>query len=399
MEQIKILNSKLVPNYLLEKGNIPLYITIYESGSDGSIEEIDSIDKSKNKAMFSGHFYVRKNGIIYKGREINEIGEFSTLNTNNIGVCIEGKFDTDFLGEIQLNSINKLVRFLKENYSIVKLMYLTELDNNIMEEPSPGALFPYIEPIRAFYNKKLEKYDTHVKNMIYYRYGFREFNYTNPCMQGNDIFYLQGLLREIGYDIECNGIYDKFTYNIIEAIKKENGYVSLPDVNFGSSEYKLINKLYIDKMNENGFFRIMELRNDNTMKGKDILSLQSKLNTIGFVCDTNSYYDDNTRKAVEALQSSEIIHIDGRVGPITYNSILKRMQTTFKRDLYFTSPNFFGDDVKLLQEKLNSLGFICSVNSKYDRETENAVKGFQFNKDLEVNGFVDIFLWKKIFGY
>lgn len=400
MEEIIIINSNLKPTFRIESGNKPIYLTIYESGiSIASIEELDKIDKDNNKAMFSGHFYVRKDGTIYKGRDINIYGDFAettsgfTFNTNNIGICVEGKFDEEFIGDIQLNSIRKLVNILKYNYNLSLMFYLLELNN---DKTSPGPLFPYTEVYKSFVNKNnINSYSPNDK-ITYWRFGHRELKYnSNQLMNGNDIYYLQGILNKIGYTLNKTSIYDRETKLIIEYLQLDNGL----DVtgNIGFNEYKLLRKLYNDFLAKKGFVRIIELTPE-IMQGEDIRLLQNNLTVIGYNCPITGYYDNSTKLIVEAFQSSALISIDGRVGPITWNSIIDRIALSLTRNLYFVYPNLYGDDVKKLQSRLIELGYNCEVNGYFDKETDSAIKGYQFNNNLQINGIVDKKLWNLLFN-
>lgn len=72
---------------------------------------------------------------------------------------------------------------------------------------------------------------------------------------------------------------------------------------------------------------------------------------------------------------------------------------SYERALYLKSPQMYGEDVKALQRKLNSLGFNCgSPNGYFGPNTKNAVKKFQKSRGLSVDGSCGPATWKKLFG-
>ena len=60
-----------------------------------------------------------------------------------------------------------------------------------------------------------------------------------------------------------------------------------------------------------------------------------------------------------------------------------------KRELYYKNPMMHGDDVGLLQIKLNGLDYNCGTADGYfGKKTEMAVKNFQSDENLTVDGIV-----------
>lgn len=58
-----------------------------------------------------------------------------------------------------------------------------------------------------------------------------------------------------------------------------------------------------------------------------------------------------------------------------------------------------GDDIKLLQERLTELGFFNGrISSKFDARTQNAVRDFQDNKGLNVDGTIGLSTWELMFS-
>lgn len=67
------------------------------------------------------------------------------------------------------------------------------------------------------------------------------------------------------------------------------------------------------------------------------------------------------------------------------------------RTLKVETPFLKGDDVKKLQEKLNCLGFKCTVDGIYGYGTMTAVQHFQAKAKLPPDGIVGPATWTKLF--
>lgn len=94
---------------------------------------------------FSGigyHFLVRKNGTIERGRAEHLVGAHVTgHNSDSIGVCFEGNFETETMGEAQKNAGSELVEYLKKKYSIG----IVVRHKDLAPTACPGKNFPFEE--------------------------------------------------------------------------------------------------------------------------------------------------------------------------------------------------------------------------------------------------------------
>lgn len=65
------------------------------------------------------HFFVRKDGTIYRGRPLNVVGaHVSGMNNCSIGICAEGDYHSKnkTMPQAQFNAIVELCKYLKTNY-------------------------------------------------------------------------------------------------------------------------------------------------------------------------------------------------------------------------------------------------------------------------------------------
>ena len=67
----------------------------------------------------------------------------------------------------------------------------------------------------------------------------------------------------------------------------------------------------------------------------------------------------------------------------------KKAKDVLTRELYYTSPMMYGDDVKMLQSRLNDLDYSCGTADGYfGKKTDIAVRNYQADKGLKVDGVV-----------
>ncbi|QGU95681.1 hypothetical protein GOM49_11795 [Clostridium bovifaecis] len=138
------------------------------------------------------------------------------------------------------------------------------------------------------------------------------------------------------------------------------------------------------------------------MKGEDIKLIQKRLNELGFHKGyIDGIYGRNTEAAVRAFQKAKALTVDGIVGEKTWNSLMNsasKPKSELKRLLRYTIPMMSGEDVKIVQQKLNQLGFNAGVaDGIYGKNTEAAVKRFQGAKGIAVDGIVGQSTWKVLF--
>jgi N-acetyl-anhydromuramyl-L-alanine amidase AmpD len=98
-------------------------IVLHHRAGNGDVESIDRIHKNQDWSCIGYHFYVRKDGTIYRGRQEDAVGAHAYgSNSTSIGICAEGNFEKDIMSEAQKQSIKELVAYLKEKYNITKVI-------------------------------------------------------------------------------------------------------------------------------------------------------------------------------------------------------------------------------------------------------------------------------------
>lgn len=86
------------------------------------------------------HFFVRKDGSIYRGRPEGVVGSHAKgSNSDSIGICFEGSYMTETMNEAQINAGRELVAYLKKKYGISKV----QKHKDVCSTNCPGTNFPF----------------------------------------------------------------------------------------------------------------------------------------------------------------------------------------------------------------------------------------------------------------
>ncbi|NES64082.1 MAG: peptidoglycan-binding protein [Okeania sp. SIO2D1] len=129
-------------------------------------------------------------------------------------------------------------------------------------------------------------------------------------------------------------------------------------------------------------FSLPVLRNGSN--GYNVTLIQSLLNDAGYgslVAD--GIFGVRTESAVKQFQKDRNLTVDGVVGSQTWKALLPPTIARGSR----------GNDVERLQMTLNEMGYSLVVDGIFGSNTEAAVKEFQKNSRLEVDGIVGPLTW------
>lgn len=94
---------------------------------------------TKGWAGIGYNFFVAKDGTIYEGRPIDKVGAHcSGYNSQSVGVCFEGNFETEEMPFVQKEAGKELLKYLRSYYPNAQLRRHSELDATAC----PGKNFP-----------------------------------------------------------------------------------------------------------------------------------------------------------------------------------------------------------------------------------------------------------------
>lgn len=136
------------------------YIALHHAAAkSASVYDVDSWHKDKGWAGIGYHFYVRKDGSIYRGRPLHTIGAHATgKNEVSIGICVEGDYTSEHMPDVQKRAIAELLHNLKSDYPNAQIVGHGEIGAS----SCPGKNFPLAE--LKDYNKILNTEEQSMSN-------------------------------------------------------------------------------------------------------------------------------------------------------------------------------------------------------------------------------------------
>ena len=150
VEEIKNIEDNLNICYLNyeweyepEIGNEPIILVYHHTAIKNiSAEDINKLHKNKGWKGIGYHYYIRKDGEIYKGREDEAEGSHAKgYNKESIGICLEGNFEEEHLSNEQIEALKNLSVYICLKYNIRDIVPHKELGNTLC----PGKNFPLRE--------------------------------------------------------------------------------------------------------------------------------------------------------------------------------------------------------------------------------------------------------------
>lgn len=119
-----------------------------------SVQQIDSWHKNNGWSGIGYHFFVRKNGEIYRGRPLSAVGAHAAgCNSDSVGVCAEGDYSSErTMPTAQKRALAELLVYLKQVYPNAEIKGHKEVGAT----GCPGAYYPLEEMKKIFYNSESE---------------------------------------------------------------------------------------------------------------------------------------------------------------------------------------------------------------------------------------------------
>lgn len=112
------------------------------AGSGYTPEATHRMHLDKGWAGIAYHYYVRKDGSVCRGRPEEMMGGHCTgMNSCSIGICFEGNFETETMGEQQLAAGRELVSDIADRYPGI----IIGAHRDYGATACPGASFPIQE--------------------------------------------------------------------------------------------------------------------------------------------------------------------------------------------------------------------------------------------------------------
>ncbi len=126
----------------LRKGEVEYLILHHEAAPSASVEQVHAYHKGKGWGGIAYHLYVRKDGTVYKGRPMEYRGTHtSNYNYKSIGICCEGNFENEKMGEKQFTALCEAIEYVLSIYPRLKIIGHREVGATAC----PGKNFPLQE--------------------------------------------------------------------------------------------------------------------------------------------------------------------------------------------------------------------------------------------------------------
>ncbi len=198
----------------------PKGIVLHHAVSNGSVEQIHRSHLNRGWIGIGYHFYVRKDGSVYRGRPENWIGAHAVGHNTKIGICAEGNYMEDTMGKAQKQAIIEVIAYLLEKYGDLSIYRHKDVDATAC----PGANYPFTEIVNsAKKNGKVEVQEEKKSE------GESTVNITLNVLkkgsEGEQVKNLQRLLVAKGHKLEKYGVDGDFgneTDAAVRAFQKAN---------------------------------------------------------------------------------------------------------------------------------------------------------------------------------
>lgn len=124
----------------LSYGNKPNKLVLHHAeASKCTVQDIHSWHLSNGWSGIGYHYFIRKDGSVYRGRPDGAIGAHCQgSNTNTLGICFEGNYMKETMPTAQYNAGIDLIKYLRGKYGNLPIYGHKEL----LATECPGSKFP-----------------------------------------------------------------------------------------------------------------------------------------------------------------------------------------------------------------------------------------------------------------
>ena len=166
-------------NGSLKKRASTKYIVLHHRAGNGDVESIHKTHLNNGWTGIGYHFYVRKDGSVYRGRPIEMVGAHCTGSNNiSVGVCFEGNYESETMPTAQKKAGQKLISHLRGLYPIAEVKRHRELNSTAC----PGKNFPFedikkgdttvtVNEAKEIIKKKAGLENDTINFLLCYKYG------------------------------------------------------------------------------------------------------------------------------------------------------------------------------------------------------------------------------------
>lgn len=266
-----------------------------------SVETIHNYHKNKGWAGIGYHFYVRKDGSVYRGRPENMAGAHCPgVNSISLGICAEGDFEQEIMNDVQKNAIVELIKDIKSRYNIKWIKGHRE----ILSTDCPGANYPLQGIIDLANNNEINNNNATQTN---------EDKNTDIFNDGkiNCIYDIQEWLKNhYGFNLALDNIYGTDTHKkMVMALQTElnnqfNTGLAVDGI-FGNKTYSACIKVR------------------QGAEGNITKLIQMMLFIKGYNIDIDGIFGNETARALGQFQNDKGLSVDKICGKNTFKKLFE----------------------------------------------------------------------------
>lgn len=116
-------------------------IVLHHRAGNGDVQSIHSQHILNGWWGIGYHFYIRKDGTIWRGRSEQWVGSHagssSDYNKHSLGICFEGNFETEQMTDMQVEAGRELIADIKSRYPIKEIL----CHRDVAKTACPGKNF------------------------------------------------------------------------------------------------------------------------------------------------------------------------------------------------------------------------------------------------------------------
>ena len=150
-----IINTNLPTNGSFKRRNKTDEIILHHAeAKSASVEEVNRWHLERGWTGIGYHFYIRKDGRIYRGRPEWAVGAHAQgHNSRSVGICVEGAYMTETMPKAQFDALAALVREEMAKYPGAKVLRHRDVNST----DCPGVNYPWKALLAALSPEKKEE--------------------------------------------------------------------------------------------------------------------------------------------------------------------------------------------------------------------------------------------------
>lgn len=138
----------------VRRGRTDEIILHHAEASHASVEDINQWHLERGWTGIGYHFYIRKDGRIYRGRPEWAVGAHAQgHNGRSVGICVEGAYMTETMPKAQFDALVGLVREEMAKYPGAKVLRHRDVNST----DCPGVNYPWKALLAALSPEKKEE--------------------------------------------------------------------------------------------------------------------------------------------------------------------------------------------------------------------------------------------------